>query len=110
MTDDCLHLLYSSSWTFYHLAAGQLLLGQPVRYGKGRLWAIRPVHQVKKNTHTHQPGHSPQASLGWPPSMFRTYFVYARSCLYWTAGKALRFSEFFFSLFMTKHIDLVHAE
>jgi hypothetical protein len=30
------HLLNYSSWKFHHHAAGQLLSGQPVRYGKGR--------------------------------------------------------------------------
>jgi hypothetical protein len=35
MTDGCVHLLYNSSWKFHQLAAGQLLSGQPVRYGKG---------------------------------------------------------------------------
>ncbi len=40
MTDGCEHLLYNSSWKFHQLAAGQLLLGQPVRYGKGRLLSI----------------------------------------------------------------------
>ncbi len=34
MTDGCVHLLYNSSWKFYQLAAGQLLPGQTVRYGK----------------------------------------------------------------------------
>jgi hypothetical protein len=28
----CVHLLYNSSWKFHQLAAGQLLLGQQVRY------------------------------------------------------------------------------
>ena len=36
MTDGCVHLLYNSSWKFHQLAAGQLLSGQPVWYGKGR--------------------------------------------------------------------------
>ncbi len=34
MTDDCVHFLYNSSWKFHQLAAGKLLSGQPVRYGK----------------------------------------------------------------------------
>jgi hypothetical protein len=32
----CTILLYSSSWKFHQLAAGQLLSEQPVRYGTGR--------------------------------------------------------------------------
>jgi hypothetical protein len=34
--DCCVHLLCNSRWKFHQLAAGQLMLGQPVRYGKGR--------------------------------------------------------------------------
>ncbi len=33
--DGCLHLPYTSSWKFHQLATGQLLSGQPLRYGKG---------------------------------------------------------------------------
>ncbi len=36
MTDDCIHLLYNSSWKFLQHAAEHLLSGQPVRYGKWR--------------------------------------------------------------------------
>jgi hypothetical protein len=31
---------YSSSWKFHQLAAGQLLSGQPVLYGKGRQYGL----------------------------------------------------------------------
>ncbi len=34
MTDDCVHLQYSSSWKCHKLAAEQLLIGQTVGYGK----------------------------------------------------------------------------
>ncbi len=31
----CVHILYNSSWKFHQFAAGQLLSGLPVQYGKG---------------------------------------------------------------------------
>jgi hypothetical protein len=48
MMYDCEHLLHKSSMKFHQLAAGQLLSGQPVRYGNGR----RPwtVHHVQNHT------------------------------------------------------------
>ncbi len=55
MTDGCAHLLYNNCWKLHQLAAGQLLIGQPVRYGKGRLYG--PPSPTK----THLPGHSPPA-------------------------------------------------
>jgi hypothetical protein len=101
-------VLYNSSWNFINSQLGSCCQGK--RYGTEKAgYTTRPPS--KKNTpagslSSSQPGLA--AVLG-QPSMGRTYFVYARSCLYWTAGKALRFSEFFFSLFFTKHIDLVLA-
>ncbi len=43
MTNGCVPLLYNNSWKFHHFAAGQLLSGQPVRYGKAAGTA-RPSH------------------------------------------------------------------
>jgi hypothetical protein len=39
------YIYYNSSWEFHQLAAGQLLSGQPVRFGKER-----PVHHVQNHT------------------------------------------------------------
>ncbi len=49
----CKFTIYSS-WKFHQLAAGQLLSGQPVRYGKGRrygrsiIYKITPAGKVRK--------------------------------------------------------------
>ncbi len=40
------HLLYNSSWKFRELAAGQLLSGQPVRYGKGRRYGPSITNKI----------------------------------------------------------------
>jgi len=46
MTDGCVHLLYNSSWKFHQLGAGQLLSGQPVRYGKGRRYGLSITYKI----------------------------------------------------------------
>ncbi len=61
MTDGCVHLLYNSSWKFNQLAAGQLLSGQPVRYGKAG--SMDRPSQCK----SHLPGHCPPAQLSRAP-------------------------------------------
>ncbi len=48
MTDGCVRLLYISSWKIHQIAAGQLLSGQPVQYGKGRRYG--PSYHVQKHT------------------------------------------------------------
>jgi hypothetical protein len=52
MTGGCVHLLYTSSWKFHHLAAGQLLSGQQVQYRKDRLFGPSIMYK------SHLPGHS----------------------------------------------------
>jgi hypothetical protein len=46
----------NNSWKFHQDAAGQLLSGQPVLYGKVREYGTSITHK------SHQPGHSPPAS------------------------------------------------
>jgi hypothetical protein len=47
MTDGCVHLLYNISWKFLQLAAGQLLSGQPVRYGgKGKRYGPSITYKI----------------------------------------------------------------
>jgi hypothetical protein len=50
MTDDCVHLLYNSSWKWLQHAAWQPLSGQPVRYGKGKhtccVTLLQPARQT----------------------------------------------------------------
>ncbi len=58
----CAHLLYKSSWKYNQLAAGQLLSGQPVWYGKGRKYW--PVHTTHKITPA---GSLSSSQPGWPP-------------------------------------------
>ncbi len=60
-----IHFLFKSSWKFYQLAAGQLLSGQPVRYGKGR-WYV-PSITYKITPAGPVPGHSPPASQAGRP-------------------------------------------
>ncbi len=59
MTDGCVHSLKNSSWKCHQIAAGQLLLGQPVR----KRQAVRPVHHVQNHTgrvlSSSQPGGPP---------------------------------------------------
>jgi hypothetical protein len=43
IVDGFVHLLYNSSWKFHHLAVGQLLSGQPVRYGPSFMHKITPA-------------------------------------------------------------------
>jgi hypothetical protein len=62
MTDGCVHLLYYRSWKFRQLTAGQLLTGQPVRFGKAGGTA-RPA-QYKSHPLT---GHCPPAKLSRAP-------------------------------------------
>jgi hypothetical protein len=57
MTDDCVHLQYSSSWKCHSLAAEQLLIGKTVGYDKAGGTA-RPS-QYK----SHLLGHSPPANI-----------------------------------------------
>jgi hypothetical protein len=56
--------IYNRSWTFYHLAAGQLLSGQPVRYGKGNRYGTEKAGGTARPSRreSHLLGHSPPAS------------------------------------------------
>jgi hypothetical protein len=58
MTDGCVYLLYNRSWKFRQLGAGQLLSGQPVRYGKYRRYSPSITYKI----HT-MPGHSPPFAI-----------------------------------------------
>ncbi|MFN9905624.1 MAG: hypothetical protein ACK56F_05780, partial [bacterium] len=74
MTDGCVHLLNNSSWKFYQLAAGQLMSGQPVRYGKGRWYGPSISYKI---THagplsSSQPGGPPCWTS--QPSSVRPYW------------------------------------
>ncbi len=53
----CTYVQYYSSWKFHQLAAGQLLSGQSVRYGKERRYgpSITKSHAVT-STHTNAGG------------------------------------------------------
>jgi hypothetical protein len=58
----CVHLLYNSGWKFHQLAAGQLLSGHPVHYGRAGGMAFL------SRTKSHLLGHSPPCSQpGRPP-------------------------------------------
>jgi hypothetical protein len=61
MTDGCVHLLFNSSWKVYQLAAGQLLSGQQVRYGKGRRYGPSITYKITPagSLSSSQPGVSP---------------------------------------------------
>jgi hypothetical protein len=42
-----IYYVNNSSWKFHQLAAGQLLAGQPVRYGKGRRYGPTITYKIK---------------------------------------------------------------
>ncbi len=46
MTDGCVHLTYNCSWKFHLHTAGQLLSGQPVRYGKGMRYGLFITYKI----------------------------------------------------------------
>ncbi len=54
-------LLNNSSWKFHQLAAGQLLPGQPVRYGKGRRYGPSITYKITPagSLSSSQPGGPP---------------------------------------------------
>jgi hypothetical protein len=51
----CTYVQYYSSWKFHQLAAGQLLSGQPVRYGKERRYGPSITYKI-----------TPAGSLSYP--------------------------------------------
>ncbi len=61
MTDGCVHLLYNSCRKFHQLAAGQLLSGQPVRYGKARRYGQSITFKITpaESHSSRQPGGPP---------------------------------------------------
>jgi hypothetical protein len=54
-------ILYNSRWKFQQLAAGQLLSGQPVRYGKGRRYVPPIMYKITPagSLSSRQPGGPP---------------------------------------------------
>jgi hypothetical protein len=79
--DRCVHLLYNSSWKFYQLAAGQLLSGQPVRYGTTKAGGMARPSYI--HTKPHLLGHSLPASHAGrrvgvlcQPSSLRPHWIY----------------------------------
>ncbi len=66
MTDGDVNLLYKSSWKFHQLAAGQPLLGQPIRYGKGRLYLPSTKYIIT-------PAGSLSSSQPHPKKRFRSF-------------------------------------
>jgi hypothetical protein len=61
MTDGCVRSLYNSSWKFLQLAAGQLLSGQPVRYGKSRRYDPSITYKIThaRSLYSSHPGGPP---------------------------------------------------
>jgi hypothetical protein len=69
MMDGCVHLLYNSSWKSHQLAAGLLLSGQLVRYGKGRRYGSSIKYKITPARVTLlQPARRPVV-LGKPSSL-----------------------------------------
>ncbi len=97
MMDGWVHLLNNSSWKFHQLAAGQLLLGQLVRYGKDSLsitYKITPAESLSSS----QPGGPPcWASplafglIGYNPlsrqCTILLYVIFTKDEVYWYMKK-----------------------
>jgi len=93
MTDGCVHLLFNSSWKFYQLAAGQLLSGQPERYGKDRrygpsiMYKITPAGSLSSSQQGGPPCWTSPLAFGLFVSDHNFVFIFAYKLLRFFRGK-----------------------